>query len=161
MEVRGRILGRMEIRKCSQNRYFRYKPVFLAPKVCSRRGSEKNMKNQRKMDGKMRGFGMLKPLKTMPCAMNSRLSAIQKKLENRCQNGSQKSWKIYKNRPLGCPRSIYSSILWIMGCVEKSMFFDVALGRPKIEKNRHKGRRKVAMSSPAGIRGEHFVDRGW
>ena len=66
-----RILGPLEIRKGIQHRHFEHKPALLAPKMLSRRGSEKNMINRRKTERKMRGFGMLKPSKTMPCAMNS------------------------------------------------------------------------------------------
>ena len=51
----------------------------------------KNMKNQGKRRRKMIDFGMLKPSKTMPCAMNSRLSVFRKKLKNRWQKGTQKS----------------------------------------------------------------------
>ena len=82
----------------------------------------------------MEGFVMLKPPKTIHRAMNSWFSRFKKKLKNSCQNGSQKSRKVEENRPMGRPGSIYSSFLWILGGVEKSMFFHVALGRPKIAK---------------------------
>ena len=103
---------------------------------------------------------MEKPSKTMPCAMNSRFSPFQKKSKNRCQNDLQKSWKIIQNGTPGQLGSIYSSFLCISGNVEKTWFFDVALGRRKINKNRALGRqgppcapRLVAKSGIFGIEG--------
>ena len=50
------------------------------------------------------------------------------------KKGSQKSSQSDPKRPLGRQGSIYSSIVSILGPVEKSSFFDVALGRRKIHK---------------------------
>ena len=81
---------------------------------------------------KMRGFGMLKPSPTMPCAMNSRLSAIQKQIEIRLQKGSQKSSKIDKNRPLGRPGA--ATIAALSPQVGRRMAF-WPQGRPHVSKN--------------------------
>ena len=131
MVLLGSIFAPQEIRRGTKNRHFERRSAFWAPKVLSGRASEKNMKNRRKLDRKMIGFGMLKPSKTMPCAMNSWLSAIQKKLENRCRNGSQKALKIRENRSMGVPWFDFLSFLWILGDVEKSMFFNVVFRRQK------------------------------
>ena len=70
-----------------------------------------------------------------------------KKLSKR---SSPKSSKSDPKRPLGRQGSIYSSIVSILGPVEKSSFFDVALGRRKIHKNRALGRQGPQKSARAG-----------
>ena len=112
MVLLGSIFAPQEIRRGTKNRHFERRSAFWAPKVLSGRASEKNMKNRRKLDRKMIGFGMLKPSKTMACAMNSRLSVFRKILKKRCQKGTPKSWFWIQNLPLGVEGSIYR-VFWL------------------------------------------------
>ena len=88
------------------------------------------------------------------------LPSIQQKYENLLQNCSEKSSKIVQNWPSGWSGSIYLSFLLILGRVEKSLFFDVVLGRPKIDKNRALGRQGAAKCATIRRQGGDFWDRG-
>jgi len=113
------------------------------PKIVSGRGSGKNMKNQWEIHRKIIHFEMLKTSKTMPCAMNSRLSVFRKILKKLCLKGAQKSWFWIQNRPLGVEGSIYR-VFWLdLGRCRS--------GGQKINKNRpfgHQGPKRDQRSEP-------------
>ena len=58
--------------------------------------------------------------------------------------------KSFKTEPWGGQGRFIESFLLILGRVEKSLFFDVVLGHPKIEKNRALGRQGSQKSAMAG-----------
>ena len=58
-----------------------------------------------------------------------------------------------QNPSLGGPESIYSPFLQFLGDVEKSLFFDVAQGCHKIDKNR-------SLERPGGPRAPRRIDGG-
>ena len=69
------------------------------------------------------------------------------KKDKLCQKGSSNESKMYEKRPQGRPGSTYSSILWILGPVEKTLFYDGALDRPERE-NRGVERPRVEKGTP-------------
>ena len=117
------------------------------------------MKNVWKKKWNMIGFWMLKPSKTMPCAMNSWFSPFQKKSESRCQNASQICWKMDQNPPQGRPGSTYPSILSILDRVEKRSFFRWDFGSSKSRPKSAPGRPRVDFSATTDRRGFRF--RSW
>ena len=79
------------------------------------------------------------------------LGHSKKPMKKQSKKGSPKSSKIDWKRQWGRQGSIYSSIVSILGPVEQSSFFDVALGRRKsikIEPWGAKGRKKVPGPAP-------------
>jgi hypothetical protein len=75
--------------------------------------------------------------------------SFKKTMKNRCQHGSQKSWKMIQNGARGRQGSIYSEFLLIFGEGEKAWFFDEVPGRPKNKENRPVERQRLEKSSPS------------
>ena len=134
--------AKMVVKRClfenHENRKWHPKPTFhnrsaLGP---SKNGPGerfwKNIKHLWKNDRTINGFWWSKTIENF-WKTNTFLDfrSFKKTMKNRCQSGSQKSWKMIQNGARGRPGSIYSLFLLIFGEGEKTWFFDEVLGRPK------------------------------
>ena len=143
-------LNIMKIGNGTQIQLFRKVRCWDLLKTVPGSGFEKTLKIYENTIGKSMFFDGLKPLKSIEKQTFLDFRSFKKKtMKNRCQNESQKSWKIIQNGARGRPGSIYSWFLSIFGEGEKTWFFDEVPGRPKNKENRPVERQRLEKSPPA------------
>ena len=115
------------------------------PKIISRKGSRKNMKNQSEIHRTIIDFGMLKPSKTMPSAMNSRLSVFLKMLKKYASRDPKSHSFGYKTDHWALKGRFIECFGLIWGDVARGVKKSI-----KIDPSGTKGRKGTKDPSPRG-----------